>query len=580
MSRKPNTLKYYMWGYQPHFRISLKIRAEDLFGKLSNKLVPDVFLVGKLVDTDPSSHPVCPEPEDFCDVSIFNNLDVIISQIAADDPEQNLFQTHPIAAENQKKRMNKRWIKEGVLKILGESDSEGQFFGSFPKRINNYEVVVILRFEKKLFESFYSLKIDTVNGRYKISQSFIDSCITEFLNAAAAALDKDNPGASGSIERPTDELMRGAAKSLMHTPALYCGSFEGYVLYDAANAISLSRYEGSEAVGRLLVSRQDHPSIETVVRFLKPAKLNRARSIRKLLETSSDSLALLTDSHVVYGLGLQKNNYDASKEDLYEIRFTKRHAWSLVHANNVIMTIEDGLPQLPKEKISREKILSDLKRLFPVNSEDQNKNIYNLIECAAKQKHGTMLVITNKAEQETKRLENQSTPIDPIKLNKELVHNLTTIDGAILLSPDGTCHAIGVVLDGVASPKGDPARGARYNSAIRYISVNSDSLAVVLSEDGTVDLVPNLRPQFPRADIDQVVEEAKKILAEVDPDLGDVSQLIQRFEQIPFYLNDEDCTIANKLIEMLDKEPLEAGEFRIQYKMFKKHEEMNDSYYL
>lgn len=579
MSRKSNTLKYYMWGYQPHFRISLKVRAEDLFGKLSNKLVPDVFLVGKLVDKDPNSHPVCPDPEDFCDVSIFNNLDSVISEIADADPDKHMFHTQLTAAENHQKRINKRWIRQGVLKILSESDSEGQFFGSFPKRVDNYEVVVVLRFEKKLFESFYSLKIDTVNGRYKISQSFIDSCITEFLNAAADALDKDNPGASGSIERPTDELMRSSAKSLMHTPAWHCGSFKGlYGLYDAANAISLSRYEGSEAVGRLLVSRQDHPSIETVVRFLKPAKLNRARSIRKLLETSSDSLALLTDSDIVYGLGVQKNNYDASKEDLYEIRFTKHHAWSLVHANNVIMTIEDGSPQLPKEKISKEKILSDLKRLFPANSEDQNKNIYSLIECAAKQKHGTMLVITNKAEQEAKRLENQSTPIEPIKLNQELVHNLTTIDGAILLSPNGVCHAIGVVLDGVASPKGDPARGARYNSAIRYISVNNDSLAVVISEDGTVDLVPNLRPQFPRLDIDEVIKEAQEILAKPELDLGDANKLLQWFETVAFYLSENDCNVANKLLELRDKAPYEG--IRIVYKQFKKHEEMNDSYYI
>lgn len=579
MSRKSNTLKYYMWGYQPHFRLSLGVNAKDLFTNLSPKLIPEVFLVGKLVDEDPNFHPVCPEPEDICDISVFKDLDNIISDIAKEDPDRNMLQSHPVAAENQKKRMNKRWIKEGIVKILSEADDNGKFFGSFPKRVNNYEVVVVLRFEKEFFETFYSLKIDTVNDRYKISRSFVESCVTEFLNAAADALDKDDPGANGGIGRPTDELMRSSAKSLMYTPAWYGGSFEGlHGLYDAANAISLSRYEGSEAVGRLLVSRQDHPSIETVVRFLKPAKLNRARSIRKLLETSSDSLALLTDSHVVYGLGLQKDNYDASKEDLYEIRFTKRHAWSLVHANKIIMTIEDGLPQLPKEKINKEKIFLDLKRLFPENSEDQNKNIYSLIECAAKQKHGTMLVITNKAEQETKRLENQSTPIEPINLNQELVHNLTTIDGAILLSPDGVCHAIGVVLDGVASPKGDPARGARYNSAIRYISVNNDSLAVVISEDGTVDLVPNLRPQFPRLDIDEVIKEAQEILAKPELDLGDANRLLQWFEAVSFYLSEDDCIVANKLLERRDKAPYES--IRIVYKPFKKHEEMNDSYYL
>lgn len=581
MSNKSNTLKYFMWGYQPHFRISLGVNSKDLFANLSPKLIPEVFLIGKLADKDPSSHPICLEPEDVFDISIFKDLDTVISDIAKADPDRNILHSHPIAAENHKKRMNKRWIREGIIKILSGADNEGTFFGSFPKRVNNYEVVVVLRFEKEFFESFYSLKIDMIDDRYKISRSFIESCITEFLNAAADVLDKDDPGAIGGIGKPTDELMRSSAKSFMLTPAWYGGSFEGlHGLYDAANAISLSRYEGSEAVGCILVSRQDHPSIETLVRFLKPAKLNRARSVRKLLETSSESLALLTDSHVVYGLGVQKNNYDASKEDLYEIKFTKRHAWSVLHANNIIMTIEDGLPQLPKEKISTEKILSDLKRLFPVNSEDQNKKIYSLIERAARQKHGTMLVITKNAEEEARRLENQSTRIDPIKLDTKLIDNLTTIDGAILLTPTGVCHAIGVVLDGKATPKGDSARGARYNSAIRYIDGSSDSLAVVISEDGTVDLFPNLRPQFPRLDIDQVIVEARNILAAKDPDLGDASQIVNWFEKASFYLRDEDCVVANQLIELIDKAPYEVGQIRIVHKQFKKHEEMNESYYL
>jgi len=575
------TLKYFMWGYQPHFRVSLKTKAEDLFGSLSPKLIPEVFLIGKLTEDIPNFHPICPEPEDVCDIKIFDELDLAISEIAKADPRRNLHHSHPIAEENHQEGMRKRWLKEGVLKVLSESDSKGLFFGSFPQKVDKYEVVVILRFEREYYESYYSLKKDTVDGRFKIARSFIESCATEFLDAAAEVLCKKNPGANGGIDRPTDELMRSAAKSLMYTPASYGHNFDGlHGLYEAANAISLNRYEGTEAVGRLLVSRVDHPSIDTIVKFLNPAKLNRSRSIRKLLETSSESLALLTDSYFVYGLGIQKDDYDGTNEDLYEIRFTKRHSWSLVHDGNILMTIEDGSPQLPKEKISRTKILSDLGRIFPQNSKEQNKFVCDLIECASTQKHGTMLVLSNKAEAEAKRLGNQSTPIQPIKLTKDLIGNLTTIDGAILLSPDGICYAIGVVLDGMASPKGDPARGARFNSAIRYVAVNPDTLAVVISEDGTIDLVPNLRPQFPRSKIDAVIGEAKQKIAEESPDLGDVNALIQWLKDVSFYLLEEDCAIGNKLIEVRDKIPQELGEMRIVYSPFYKHEEMNESYYI
>lgn len=36
---------------------------------------------------------------------------------------------------------------------------------------------------------------------------------------------------------------------------------------------------------------------------------------------------------------------------------------------------------------------------------------------------------------------------------------ITAIDGAVLIDPSSTCYAIGVILDGLASDKGSPARG-------------------------------------------------------------------------------------------------------------------------
>ncbi|MCE2482358.1 MAG: hypothetical protein J4F33_05610, partial [Alphaproteobacteria bacterium] len=54
----------------------------------------------------------------------------------------------------------------------------------------------------------------------------------------------------------------------------------------------------------------------------------------------------------------------------------------------------------------------------------------------------------------------------------------------------GACHAIGVILDGVASSECTPSRGARYNSGIRYIDSSSNlRLAVIVSDDRTVDVI-------------------------------------------------------------------------------------------
>ena len=49
-----------------------------------------------------------------------------------------------------------------------------------------------------------------------------------------------------------------------------------------------------------------------------------------------------------------------------------------------------------------------------------------------------------------------------------------------------------VILDGQATTHGDPARGARFNSAVRYVtSAAGKALAVVVSENGFFDVLPS-----------------------------------------------------------------------------------------
>ena len=77
---------------------------------------------------------------------------------------------------------------------------------------------------------------------------------------------------------------------------------------------------------------------------------------------------------------------------------------------------------------------------------------------------------------------------------REVVRTITAIDGAVLLSPDGTCHAIGVILDGLSTSSGNPMRGSRFNSAVRYVETSRRQFgyvayAIVVSEDGMIDLI-------------------------------------------------------------------------------------------
>jgi DNA integrity scanning protein DisA with diadenylate cyclase activity len=79
-----------------------------------------------------------------------------------------------------------------------------------------------------------------------------------------------------------------------------------------------------------------------------------------------------------------------------------------------------------------------------------------------------------------------------VVLGEEMIRRVTSIDGAVLLDAEGRCHAVGAILDGRATADGRPARGARYNSALRYVrDAGCPTLAVVVSEDGRVDVLPD-----------------------------------------------------------------------------------------
>ena len=142
--------------------------------------------------------------------------------------------------------------------------------------------------------------------------------------------------------------------------------------------------------------------------------------------------------------------------------------------------------------------VDSMRRVFASVSDDNIRSIWRLAQTAVGQSKGTMLVVTTAAAQEAKRLAPQALAIEPQTIDSALLRSLTKIDGAVLLTPDGTRHAVGVILDGIATGVGDPGRGARYNSAVRYTASSAPCLIVIVSEDGMIDVHPELAPRVRR----------------------------------------------------------------------------------
>jgi len=200
---------------------------------------------------------------------------------------------------------------------------------------------------------------------------------------------------------------------------------------------------------------------------------------------------LISDSNYIYGIGEMIGKYSKKNEDLFFVNFIRHFEWELSHDDETLMIVNYGHPRLPNIHINKTKFRSLIRKTFDEIENENINSLWELIVRATKQKHGTMVVISTEAETEALRLKSQAIQIKPINITLEMIDKLTAIDGAILINPfDLKCYAIGVILDGLATDRGSTARGSRYNSAVKYCELKKGTcVAIVISEDGTIDLV-------------------------------------------------------------------------------------------
>ena len=184
-----------------------------------------------------------------------------------------------------------------------------------------------------------------------------------------------------------------------------------------------------------------------------------------------------------------------------------------------------------------------------------------------------MLIIAEDAAQETARLKRQGTAITPAPLSTALLQHATNIDGTILVDPSGVCHAIGVILDGEANDECTPVRGARYNSAVRYVlNGKAKRMAFVVSEDRTLDVIPILRSKVSRGEIESAV-------AEIATATVDNYQKVRAWlDDHRFYLNSDQCETVNDALDRIEATSLDVGRVVFQTNRFEPDARMNDSY--
>ncbi|WP_367575549.1 hypothetical protein [Microbacterium galbum] len=530
-----------MWGFQSHFRHSLQSVAEHAFQSIGVYAAPEALLIG-FQEEGESDWPICIEPENReYHPEILKNVLAIADQLFANHPDAGLIYSDTASFERMIKNREEECRRDAIAQALSSSSAGAGrlFYVGYPRRVRQYRVYPVISVVSSAWERLPHLAHEHRDGRLTTIESLQYAVAEEVVRTASAELNRLTPPEDWS-DWPhviASDVIRRASQRFLSVLVAVHGSWEGTEFMTAMDAVAAQPYEGRTALGSIILTKRTHEALSFDLMFDPPLSVRRSRVFRKALEMSSVDMALITDGMDIFGLGRLLESYDPDAENAYDVTVTSRGTWEISHNNAGLMRVDNGRVLLPKERISREVFIDTARRVL---GEDVDPaELWSQVRGAADQQHGTMLVVHRNADTEADRLRAQATLIEPRKLSGNALAAVTSIDGAILLRPDGTCVAVGVILDGVAGPDiGDAARGARYNSGVRYQAAANEKgcLVVIVSEDGMINLVPELPRQVKRSTVERAVQMLEAAAEATDVDFEVASNRADHVASLTPYL--------------------------------------------
>jgi len=498
-----------MWRLADVTADDFHAHARTAFDQLSGGLFRDAFLVGFPTDEE---GPVLVAGVEGPDTSVFAGLGPERSRrmreadfMVSDEPSEPPMQ-RPLTTSIG---MHLSIIPELIQEVLHLHDPGTAVFPSVAYPVGQYQVSAVVRLDRTVLNAQPSVTLtdaataEEFDGRVRVpaeaaagnegedALSLARALVWEFHRRCLDVLRAAPRPAT--IRAAPGELLRAAGEELMRAVSDRDGGdpLGTHSLFQACDMVSRLRYEQAETVGLLAflpvgASRTD--VFDGIVRLVEPVVLEDRASVRKLVQVSSRKLVLVSDGAVISGLGRLRDTAFVEQLD-FVVRFVGHHAWELWHGETALMRVRFGVPGLPLRRLRREEFTSALASALP-GTPAAEPQLWDLVEAAMGQGHGTTLVISTEAADEARRLGTHGIPFHPFNPTQEQVDRLTAIDGAVVLDPAGRCHAMGIILDGIAGTGGTRARGARFNSAVRYAAGHlGRCLILVVSEDGMVDLV-------------------------------------------------------------------------------------------
>ncbi|MBO5159532.1 MAG: diadenylate cyclase [Lachnospiraceae bacterium] len=357
----------------------------------------------------------------------------------------------------------------------------------------------------EIFHIYYAGKFVMNLKMNYLFLNILENTYCEWLSEEIARIFREKPSADRKVQLPRlKEMCNLLIGKANRNFEIYMKQFFSVDL-NVINEISGTYYEGAEcnAVLRFVI-RKPLPKGALCIEFKKPLPVNmeNRRNIRKRLQLikKGQSLVAVKSSGGEWEIvGLLEEN-DMTDENIVKesivVHIIRHMVWKMKIFDEPLVYYRCGKYLIDDETFILDIFKEKYKNIFG-NSQDDLK-ISELVKAAMKQVHGTTLTILEerKAKSQAIALTRYSTGIRIEKktLTVKDVESISSIDGAMLISSAGNCYGIGMIFDSKVSAAGDSSRGARFNSARKYMKycknkLKTKAIAVVVSEDKTVDVI-------------------------------------------------------------------------------------------
>ncbi|WP_461208914.1 DNA integrity scanning protein DisA nucleotide-binding domain protein [Desulfocurvus sp. DL9XJH121] len=265
-----------------------------------------------------------------------------------------------------------------------------------------------------------------------------------------------------------------------------------YPILEAVLGISKTPEEGVWPRGRLAFVE---PALMKNVRFLarfpenERPMLGNYKHVRKILQAAEHAgRCLVSDGQAIVGIAIGRLPGSRIVAD-----FHGGHGFLRLD-NNTVCSFSEGsfnssnrlanLVQLEEMLLETDMDFSERNCLFRI--------ITSIVHNSQEHKHGSTIVVDFQPRPTAIAGQYLEQPLDleqPHLLS--LAQALAKVDGALHIGLDRRLHAFACLLDGTAVWGEDRARGARYNSALRFTSGRDDVAVIVVSSDRPVSIIQN-----------------------------------------------------------------------------------------